>query len=285
MVKVIQTIREMNEAAMAVRRSGRRVALVPTMGALHEGHAALIRRAHGLGATVAVSIYVNPSQFGPSEDFRKYPRDMDGDCQLCAREAVDAVFAPADKEMYAEGGPAEESSTWVRENTLTKRFEGERRPGLFRGVCTVVAKLFNIVQPDLAVFGQKDYQQLKVIQRMVRDLCYPIEIVAVPTVREPDGLALSSRNKYLSGEERAQATVLSKTLNVGLDLFNTGEINSHRIETAMLRVMQLAPAARVDYIEIVNSNTLEPVNEAKRGDVILIAAYIGKTRLIDNLTL
>lgn len=284
-MKIIRTVREMHEAATAVRRAGRRIALVPTMGALHEGHVALIRRARGMGATVAVSIYVNPTQFGPTEDFHKYPRDLDGDVGLCTRESVDAVFVPGDKEIYAIGPAGEMASTWVEEVSLTKRFEGERRPTHFRGVCTVVAKLFNIVQPDVAVFGEKDYQQLQVIRRMVRDLCYPIEIVGVPTLRETDGLALSSRNRYLSSEERAQATVVAKALNIGLDMFNTGEINSHRLETAMYRAMQLAPAARVDYIEIVNPQTLEPVNEAKRGDVILTAVYIGRTRLIDNLTL
>jgi pantoate--beta-alanine ligase len=168
---------------------------------------------------------------------------------------------------------------------VARRHEGERRPGHFRGVCTVVAKLFNIVRPDVAVFGQKDYQQLKVIQRMTRDLCYPVKIICAPTVREPDGLALSSRNKYLSDEERAQALVLWKALNVALDLFNAGEFNSHRLEAAMSRTLQLAPSARLDYVDVVNAETLEPVAEARRGDVILLAVYIGTTRLIDNLTL
>jgi len=273
----------MQDAVATVRRAGRRIALVPTMGALHDGHASLMRRARQVGATVAVSIYVNPTQFGLREDFSKYPRTLDADVALCTRESVDAVFAPTDDEMYPGGAGA--VSTWVEETELARRFEGERRPGHFRGVCTVVAKLFNVVQPDLAVFGEKDYQQLRVIQRMVRDLCYPIEIIGAPTVREPDGLALSSRNRYLQPEERAQATVVSKALNIGLDLFNAGEINSHRLETAMIRAIQLAPAARLDYVEIVNAQTLQPVVEAKRGDVILSAVFIGKTRLLDNLTL
>jgi pantoate--beta-alanine ligase len=270
----------MQEASAAVKRSGRRIALVPTMGALHDGHVALIRKARDRGAAVVVSIYVNPTQFGPTEDFRQYPRDLDKDATVCIRESVDVVFAPADAEMYAS-----DASTWVEELQLARRLEGERRPHHFRGVCTVVAKLFNIVQPDTAVFGQKDYQQLKVLERMARDLCYPIQIVPVPTVREPDGLAASSRNQYLSGEERAQATVMWKALNTAQDLFNEGERNPHRLETAMWRAVQLAPAARLDYAEIADAETLEPVHEARRGNIALLAAHIGKTRLIDNLVL
>jgi pantoate--beta-alanine ligase len=277
---LIRTVAEMQQATAAVKRSGRRVALVPTMGALHEGHAALIRKARERGAAVVVSIYVNPTQFGPTEDFKNYPRDLDKDCELCVRETVDAVFAPADADMYAG-----EASTWVEETRLSHRLEGERRPHHFRGVCTVVAKLFNIVQPDAVVFGQKDYQQLKVVERLARDLSYPIEIVSAPTARAPDGLALSSRNQYLSAEERAQATVLSRALHVALDLFNEGERNAHRLETAMLRTVQFAPMARLDYAEIADAETLEPTTEVKRGNVALLAAYIGKTRLIDNLIL
>ncbi len=279
-VKLIRSVAEMQQATAGVKRSGRRIALVPTMGALHEGHVALMRKARERGAAVVVSIYVNPAQFGPTEDFRQYPRDLDKDTTVCVRESVDVVFAPSDAEMYAN-----DASTWVEELQLARRLEGERRPHHFRGVCTVVAKLFNIVQPDAAVFGQKDYQQLKVVQRMVRDLCYPIEIVPVATVREPDGLALSSRNQYLSPEERAQATVLWKALNTAQDLFNAGERNAHRLETAMLRAVQLAPAARLDYAEIADAETLEPVTEVKRGNIALLAALIGKTRLIDNLIL
>jgi pantoate--beta-alanine ligase len=278
----------MQEAAAMVRQSGRRVALVPTMGALHEGHAAVMRKAREQGAAVAVSIYVNPTQFGPREDFKQYPRDLDADCTLCVRESVDVVFAPEDAEMYP-GGLSDRAklaaSTWIDETSLTKRLEADRRPGHFRGVCTVVAKLFNIVQPHLALFGQKDYQQLKVVQRMTRDLRYPIEIVSVPTVREPDGLALSSRNRYLDPDERAQASVLWKALSIAQDLFNEGERNTHRLETAMMRAVQLAPMARLDYAEIANPETLEPAFEAKRGDIALLAARIGSTRLIDNLFL
>ena len=204
-MKVIRTVAEMQEAVREVKRAGRRIALVPTMGALHEGHVGLIRQARDQGAAVVVSIYVNPTQFGPSEDLQKYPRDLDADTKLCARERVDAIFAPTDDEMYPGGLWSEERpvpspirglqySTLIDESVLSRRLEGDRRPGHFRGVCTVVAKLLHIVQPDVVVFGQKDYQQLKVIQRMVRDLCFPVVILPVPTAREPDGLALSSRN-------------------------------------------------------------------------------------------
>ena len=284
-MKLIRSVKEMHEAAATAKRGGRRIALVPTMGALHEGHVACIRKARDQGAAVAVSIYVNPTQFAPHEDFKQYPRDFDNDCAVCVRESVDVVFAPPDAEMYVAGTNSEQASTWVEETALTKRYEGSRRPGHFNGVCTVVAKLFNIVQPDVAVFGQKDYQQLKVVQRMVRDLCYPIEMVSVPTTREADGLAMSSRNRYLSAEERPQAAVLWKALTVALDMFNEGERNVHRIETAMHRAVQLGPITRLDYAEIADAETLEPATEAKRGNIVLIAAYVGKTRLIDNLIL
>src|SRR5438093_22447 len=235
-MKLIRSVADMQAAAADAKRGGRRIALVPTMGALHDGHVALIRKARERGAAVGVSIYVNPTQFGPNEDFKQYPRDLDKDCTVCVREAVEVVFAPYDHEMYPDG----RTSTWIEETALTHRLEGERRPGHFRGVCTVVAKLFNILQPDVAVFGQKDYQQLKVIERLVRDLCYPIEIMSTPIAREPDGLALSSRNQYLSPEERVQATVIWKALNVALEMFNEGERNAHRLETAMHRTVQLA---------------------------------------------
>lgn len=280
-MNVIRAVKEMQEAARGVKRAGRRVALVPTMGALHAGHVALIRKAREQNAAVAVSIYVNPTQFGSQEDFNNYPRDIETDCQTCEREAADVVFAPTDEEMYPDKGAA----TWVEETKLAKRWEGEKRPGHLRGVCTVVAKLFNIVQPDVAVFGQKDYQQVKVVERMVRDLCYPIEIVSVPIVREDSGLAVSSRNQFLNPQERAQAAVLNKALNVAQEMFNEGEHNAHRIETAMMRTIELAPSARLDYAEIADARTLEPSHDVKRGDVVLVSAYFGKTRLIDNLIL
>jgi pantoate--beta-alanine ligase len=300
-MRTIQGVKEMQEAVAAVKRTGRRLALVPTMGALHAGHEALIHKAREKGAAVIVSIYVNPTQFGESDDYKKYPRSLEADAAVCRRLEVDVVFAPSDEQMYPGGLPwrgtggsawdssqassDHRSSTWVEEAALARSLEGVKRPGHFRGVCTVVAKLFNIAQPDAAVFGQKDYQQLKVVERMTRDLCYPIEIVAVPTVREPDGLAMSSRNQLLSAEERAQATVLHKGLKFAQDLFNSGERNAHRLEAGIMRAVELAPAARLDYAEIADAATLEPAFEAKRGDVALVAAYVGKTRLIDSLLL
>ena len=279
---ILRTLPEMRAVSILAKRSRRRLVLVPTMGALHEGHVALMRRARDGGATVVVSVYVNPTQFGPNEDFKQYPRDLEADARLCEREGVHAVFAPSDDEMYPGGS---QLSVFVAESVLSRRLEGERRPGHFRGVCTVVAKLFNIVQPDTALFGQKDYQQLKVVQRMVRDLRFPIEIVPVPTVREADGVALSSRNQRLSAAERAEAAVLWKALNIARDLFKEGERNVHRLETAMSRAVELAPSARLDYAQIVDAESLEPVNDVQNGNIALIAAHVGKTRLIDNLIL
>lgn len=285
-MNIIRTVKEMQTASTAIKRSGRRVALVPTMGALHEGHAALVRQAREQGTAVVVSIYVNPTQFGPHEDFKQYPRDFHADEQVCEREKVDVVFVPSDEEMYPGGtNGAYAAATWVEETTLSRRFEGDRRPGHFRGVCTIVAKLFSIVQPELAVFGQKDYQQLKVVQRMVRDLHFPIEIVPALTVREPDGLAMSSRNARLSTTERAQAAVLSKALRVAHDLFTEGERSAHRLEAAMQRTVSLAPSARLDYAQIVDGEILEPVTKVQHGNVALIAAHVGNVRLIDNAIL
>jgi len=280
-MKVVRTVRDMQTVAADARRSGQRLALVPTMGALHEGHASLMRKAREQEAHLVVSIYVNPTQFGPHEDFKRYPRNLEADLSVCQRESVQVVFAPADDEMYPGGA----LTAWVEETKLEKRFEGEHRPGHFRGVCTVVAKLFNIVRPDLAVFGKKDYQQLKIVERMVHSLCYPIEILSGPVVREPDGLAMSSRNQLLSSSERAQATVLWKGLNVARDLFNSGERSPHRLEAAIQRTVSLAPAARLDYAAIADAENLEPVHEAQHGNVALLAAYIGSTRLIDNAIL
>jgi pantoate--beta-alanine ligase len=271
----------MHAASAEAKRSDRRIVLVPTMGALHEGHAALIRKAREQDSMVVVSIYVNPTQFGPQEDFKQYPRDLEADRRLCEDEKVDIVFAPADEEMY----PGGKMTAWVEETKLTRRFEGEKRPGHFCGVCTVVAKLFNIVQPEVAVFGRKDYQQLKVVERMTRELCYPVAIESVPTIRETDGLAMSSRNRFLTSAERPQASILWKALGVVRDLFNHGERGAHRLEAAMLRTVTLAPAARLDYAAVADAETLEPVHDAKPGDVALIAAYVGKTRLIDNVIL
>jgi len=280
-MKVVRTVHDMQTVAADLKRSGQRIALVPTMGALHEGHASLMRKAREQEVRLVVSIYVNPTQFGPHEDFKQYPRDLEADTRVCQREGVDVLFAPADDEMYPGGA----LTTWVHETKLETRFEGERRPGHFRGVCTVIAKLFNIVQPDIAVFGKKDYQQWKIIEHLARNLCYPVEILSAPVVREPDGLAMSSRNQLLTAAERAQATVLWKGLNVARDLFNGGERSPHRLEAAIQRTVSLAPVARLDYAAIADAETLEPVHEAQHGNVALLAAYIGSTRLIDNAIL
>lgn len=268
----------MASVSAALKQKGAGVAFVPTMGALHEGHATLMRCAHKSEAAVVASIYVNPTQFGPREDFNKYPRTFDADCALCEQAGISVVFAPTDEEMYPSG--FETVSTWVDELQVAKQLEGERRPGHFRGVCTIVAKLFNIVQPDAAFFGQKDYQQLKVIERMVRDLRYPIEVVPVPTVREADGLAMSSRNRYLSPSERATAVVFSRALLAARD---SGETDPLRLEARIKDVLATVPEARLDYAQVADGQTLERVSRVRPGDVALITGFVGSTRLIDNV--
>jgi pantoate--beta-alanine ligase len=291
-MRVLEKIGEMREASRACLRNGRRVGLVPTMGALHEGHLSLVRAARAKCDTVAVSIFVNPTQFGPLEDFSQYPRTFDRDCELLRGENVDLVFAPAVQEIYpAQPGSAGQQraavpaySTWIEVAALSDRLDGKSRPGHFRGVATVVAKLFHIVEPDVAFFGQKDAAQLLIIRRMVRDLNFPIEVVGCPIVREPDGLAMSSRNAYLSSEERKLALLLNRSLREVEQAFRAGE---HRID-ALIRIgsdaFSLQPAVRLDYFEIVNPETLEPPAQAERS-LVAVAAYVGTTRLIDNLLL
>jgi pantoate--beta-alanine ligase len=257
--------------------AAKRVGFVPTMGALHDGHVSLMRAARKRADFVVVSIYVNPTQFGKGEDFQEYPRDFDGDCAKCEAENVDIVFAPSDAEMYPQG-----FSMIVDEPELSKTLEGAIRPGHFRGVCTVVAKLFNIVQPRVAFFGQKDFQQTVIVKKMVRDLNFPIEIVVCPTVRESDGLALSSRNAYLKPDERKEATLLHKALTAARDLVAEGERDAEKIRAAMRRVLQLSMLLRADYVEICDPDTLKPVKEVKKGHVALLAVRFGNTRLIDN---
>ena len=260
------------------------IAFVPTLGALHEGHLSLIRAARkrvGRRGIVVVSIYVNPTQFGPREDLRKYPRSFERDRKLCAAAGADAIFAPSDREMYPKG-----FSTFVEETQLAKRLEGASRPGHFRGVCTVVAKLFQIVQPDIAIFGQKDFQQQAVIRQMVCDLNFPIRIVVHPTVRERDGLAMSSRNVYLSNQQRRSAVALNQALTLAQKMVRGGERHAATIRAAMSHLIRRAPEARIDYIELADAQTLEPVRAVARGKTIsLLAVYIGKTRLIDNVVL
>ncbi len=253
---------------------------VPTMGFLHEGHLALVKRAKAENSTVIVSIYVNPAQFGPREDFRSYPRDLNRDLGLLQGEGVDIVFVPSDNEMYPP-----EFSSWVDVEKVTERLEGASRPGHFRGVATVVAKLFNIVQPSRAYFGQKDAQQVVVIRRMVADLNMGIEIIAVPTVREGDGLAMSSRNIYLNSKERKAATILFQALTLAHKLGRDGEKDVEKIRQQMSLLIQKEPLAQIDYVSIADAETLEELNLLDCPAVASLAVRIGKTRLIDNMPL
>ena len=263
--------------------------LETTMGYLHAGHLSLVRRARqlvGQRGKVVVSIYVNPTQFGPHEDFSRYPRDLKRDADLCRKAGVDVIFAPSDEQMYVRGD-ATGFSTFVVEEALARGMEGQSRPTHFRGVTTVVAKLFNIVQPELAVFGAKDYQQAAVLKRMVRDLNFPLKLVVAPILREADGLAMSSRNKYLVGDLRAQALVLWRSLQkVRVAVRQAAHpIPAARLKADLKRLVQRAPAARLDYVEFFDPDTLVPVPKVTRGAHMALAVFIGKTRLIDNTRL
>ena len=259
---------------------GARLGLVPTMGALHEGHLSLVRAAKAKSDVVAVSIFVNPTQFGPNEDFTSYPRDLDKDCALLEREGVDVVFAPSAEEMYPAG-----SVTWVTVEGLSDRLCGKSRPGHFRGVATVVAKLFNIVEPDFAFFGQKDAAQIAVIKRMVRDLRFPVAIEVCPIVREADGLALSSRNVYLGADDRNMALVLHASLQRAQKVFDDGERDAATIAAAAKKAFVWQPAVRLDYFEIVDPDDLTPVATIAKRSLVAVAAFVGNTRLIDNILL
>jgi len=259
------------------------------MGYLHEGHLSLIKRARqavGRSGQVVVSIYVNPTQFGPKEDLARYPRDLARDLALCRREGVDVVFVPADHEMYPANG-AGRFSTFVQEEELSREMEGSSRPTHFRGVTTVVTKLFNLVRPGVAVFGAKDYQQAAIVKRMVRDLNFPVRIVVAPTFREPDGLAMSSRNQYLKGDLRQQALVLQQAIqNVqGRVKQSSRALVPQRLKAEVKRFVERAPAARLDYVEFFDSGTLVPVSKVESGVHMALAVFIGKTRLIDNARL
>ena len=282
MTPVVATIAEVRAAVAAARRDGSVVGLVPTMGALHAGHAALIRAARERhGATfVVVSIFVNPTQFGPHEDFSKYPRTLDADRQVCADAGADLVWAPTAAEMYPPG-----FSTFVEVTDLQDTLEGASRPGHFRGVCTVVTKLLTAVGPDLAVFGAKDYQQAAVIRRMVADLNLPVTIRVEPTVREPDGLALSSRNRYLSPAERAAAPGIHRALRAVGDRAAAGERNVSVLESHLRAGLAAVPGGRVDYARVVDADTLGPLTTLDRPAVAVVAVYLGSTRLIDNVTI
>ena len=273
---VFKSAEELQQWALAQRSAGRRIGLVPTMGYLHQGHLSLIAEAKKRADAVAVSIFVNPVQFGPNEDFAKYPRSEARDLELCEQAGAAVVFLPPVSEMYAP-----DASVYVTEERLGSGLCGARRPGHFRGVCTVVAMLFNLSLPHVAVFGQKDFQQAAVIRRMVRDLHFPLEIVVAPIVREADGLAMSSRNVYLAGDERARALGLSRALAVAAEAVAAGPREAEEVRRSMREVLE-KHALTVDYAEIADAETLEPVAVARRGHVALIAVLCGKTRLIDN---
>jgi len=269
--------KELQKRMVILRQKGKRIGLVPTMGFLHEGHLSLMRIARSQCDVLVVSIFVNPTQFAPNEDLDRYPRDFENDKKKCEEEGVDILFYPTSESMYEE-----EYSCWVDELMLSKGLCGASRKGHFRGVCTVVAKLFNLVQPTLAVFGEKDAQQLRIIERMVRDLYFPIKIIRAPILREPDGLAMSSRNKYLSSEERKQALCLQKALKGALLRFDQGERSSRILKEEMTSEIEKMPLAKIDYIEIVDDQNLTPVNEIKSPVLVALAVEFGKTRLIDN---
>lgn len=270
----------MRAASRAVRRAGKCLGFVPTMGALHEGHLSLVRAARAGTDVVAVSIFVNPTQFGPQEDLAKYPRSFERDCQMLEREGVEFVFAPAVEEMYPAG-----AVTWVTVEEMSDKLDGGSRPGHFRGVTTVVAKLFHIVEPNRAFFGQKDAAQVAIIRRMVRDLSFRVEIVVCPIVREADGLAMSSRNAYLDPEQRKHALVLHRSLMRVQHLAETGERDAGRLIASGREMFAQEPSVRVDYFEIVNPDTLDALGNTAAGALVAVAAYVGTTRLIDNVVL
>jgi len=276
----MQVVRAIAETRALRQKLSGTVGFVPTMGYLHEGHLALVRWARRENSAVIVSIYVNPAQFGPREDFGAYPRDLDRDLELLQREGTDIVFVPLDEEVYPPG-----FSSWVDVGKVTEKLEGASRPGHFRGVATIVAKLFNIVQPTRAYFGQKDAQQVVVVKKMVADLDMDLEVVIVPTVRESDGLAMSSRNTYLSPKERQAATILFRALELAQRLRRGGEKDAGEIRRRMAALVQKEPLACVDYVCIADAETLEELNLLDRPAVASLAVRIGKTRLIDNMPL
>ncbi len=279
-MNVLETIEQMRSACQAAKQGGKRLGFVPTMGALHEGHLSLVRAAKARCDVVAASIFVNPTQFGPNEDFSKYPRSFERDRTLLENEGVELLFVPSVEEMYPEG-----AVTFVTVEGLSERLCGKSRPGHFRGVTTVVSKLFHITQPNIAFFGQKDAAQVAIIQRMVRDLNLGVEIVACPIVRETDGLAMSSRNAYLSPQQRNTALVLSRSLAQAKKLFEQGERRTAKLGGAGKQVFAEEPSVRLDYFEIVNPDTLEPVEHIGDPALAAVAAFVGGTRLIDNILL
>lgn len=277
MILIENTAQKVRETVKEWKAQGLSVGLVPTMGYLHEGHQSLIKKAVQQNDRVVVSIFVNPIQFAPGEDLETYPRDLEKDSALCSETGADLIFHPQPKEMYPDG-----FSTQVVMNNLTTELCGKTRPTHFSGVCTVVSKLFNIVNPDRAYFGEKDAQQLAIVKRMVKDLNFDIEIVGCPIVREPDGLAKSSRNTYLNAEERKAALILSKAIALGKKMTADGEKSSQAVIKAMTDLINTEPLAKIDYVSVVNAETIQPINIISGEVLTAIAVYIGKTRLIDN---
>ena len=277
-MKIIKSPKTMQRVCRGIKQKGKIIGFVPTMGYLHEGHLSLVRVAKKKSDVLVVSIFINPTQFGPKDDFKRYPKDLKRDKRLLKEIGCDFLFVPDIKNMYPEG-----YDTYVEVENLTRILEGASRPEHFKGVTTIVAKLFNIVQPDIAVFGQKDFQQAVVIKRMVKDLNFPVKIIVAPTIREKSGLALSSRNLYLSDEEKKQALVLYQSLNLAKKMIESGERDSRRIKNRMRLLIQKKPKAKIDYIAINDSETLRPLKKLKGNVLISLAVRVGKTRLIDNV--
>jgi pantoate--beta-alanine ligase len=291
-VKILTTIDEMRTASRAARRTGKRLGFVPTMGALHEGHLSLARAARASCDVVVASIFINPTQFGPNEDLAKYPRSFERDRELLEREGVDFLFAPTVEEMYptasdraADRSVRPTTLTWVTVEELSAKLDSRSRPGHFRGVTTIVAKLFHIVEPNVAFFGQKDAAQVAIIRRMVSDLNLPIELAVCPIVREPDGLAMSSRNAYLDPAQRRQALVLYRSLLRIRQVAESGEQSAASLIAAAREVFAQEKSVRLDYVEVVDPETLNPVEDISSGALAAVAAYVGTTRLIDNILL
>ena len=276
MIPVVKTVKEVREFVKDARRNGKTIGFVPTMGFLHEGHKSLIVRAAKENDVVVVSDFVNPTQFGPNEDFEAYPRDIDKDARLCEEAGADIIFNPEPDEMYSS------PLTTISVDKITKGLCGKTRPIHFNGVCTVVSKLFNIVTPDRAYFGEKDAQQLIVVKKLVKDLNFDIEIIGCPIIRESDGLAKSSRNTYLNAEERSAALCLSRSLKIGKEMIENGEKEAQAVKNAIISEIEKEPLAKIDYVEIVDLDNLESTNRTDVGILCAIAVYIGKTRLIDN---
>ncbi|WP_041083677.1 pantoate--beta-alanine ligase [Thermotoga profunda] len=278
-MQIIRTVSDMKNLAEKLRKE-KTIGFVPTMGYLHQGHLSLVKRSKAENDITVVSIFVNPTQFGPNEDYTSYPRDLKRDLSMIEKEGVDFVFVPEVEEMYPKG-----YSTYVNEESLSKYLCGKSRPGHFRGVCTVVTKLFNIVKPHRAYFGQKDAQQFRIIRRMVRDLNMDVEVIECPIVREPDGLAMSSRNVYLSTQEREQAVALNKSLKMAESLYRSGEKSASRIIEKILDYLSSFDKLKVDYVEIVDEESLEPVSQINKKVIVALAVWVGKARLIDNIIL